>query len=160
MSGKTRFPAISIDQVPTPAARDILGEKSKYKPVVMVVDDESIIADTLTEILIRSGYAAVAAYDGEEAFEMALMSPPELVIADVMLPGMSGIDLAIKIKSVFPDCHILLFSGQASTADLLTSASRQGHRFTLLSKPVHPSQLLTHVSESFKSRRQNIVARN
>jgi CheY-like chemotaxis protein len=160
MSGKTRFSQIPIDQVPTPGPHDTLDEKSTYKPIVMVVDDESIIADTLTEILVRSGYAAVAAYDGEEAFEKALMSPPELVIADVMLPGMSGIDLAIKIKSVFPDCHILLFSGQASTADLLASANKQGHRFAMLSKPVHPSQLLTHVSESFKSRRQNVVVRN
>jgi len=116
--------------------------------VVLVVDDESAIADTLSEILKLSGYAATPAYDGEEALETALLVPPELLITDVMLPGMSGIELAIQMRRIFPDCRVLLFSGQAATSDLLTSAARAGHQFTLLAKPVHPTDLLRRVSES------------
>jgi DNA-binding response OmpR family regulator len=119
--------------------------------VVLVVDDESAIADTLAEILTLSGYAAVPVYDGEEALETALVMPPELLITDVMLPGMSGIDLAISIKRIFPDCRILLFSGQAATTNLLASANRAGHQFTLLTKPVHPTDLLNRVAESLKT---------
>jgi DNA-binding response OmpR family regulator len=126
--------------------------------VVLVVDDESAIADTLTEILSRSGYAAMAAYDGNDALESALLTPPELLITDVVLPGMSGIELAITVRRIFPDCKILLFSGQASTADLLTSAKREGHHFTLLSKPVHPRDLLACVSDSLRHRVSHVGA--
>ncbi len=124
-----------------------------HRPVVMVVDDESSIADTLAEILSRSGYAAVAAYDGDSALESALLTPPEMLITDVVLPGMSGIDLAITVKRIFPDCKIILFSGQASTADLLAAANRDGHQFVLLSKPIHPADLLARIAEGLKHRK-------
>ena len=124
----------------------------------MVVDDESIIADTLAEILNRSGYAAVAAYDGDSALETALLSPPEMLITDVVLPGMSGIELAITIRRIFPDCKIILFSGQASTADLLAAARKDGHHFTLLNKPLHPQDLLARVSENFASHKSTVGA--
>jgi DNA-binding response OmpR family regulator len=120
------------------------------RPVVLVVDDESVIADTLTEILSRSGYAAITAYDADEALEIALTTPPEMLITDVILPGMNGIELAIKIRRIFPDCKILLFSGQAATVDLLASANGAGHHFNLLSKPIHPRDLLAKVSEGLK----------
>jgi len=129
-----------------------------YRPVVLVVDDESTIADTLTEILKLKGYAAMPAYDGESAMESALLMPPELLISDVILPGMSGIELAITVRRVFPDCKVLLFSGQASTNDLLTSAKNQGHHFSLLTKPIHPTDLLARVSEAFSSEPQRTAA--
>lgn len=122
-----------------------------YRPRVLVVDDESMIADTITKILSISGYTATATYDGDDALETALISPPDLLITDVMLPGMNGIDLAITIKRVYPDCKILLFSGQAATADLMSSAKRAGHEFTLLSKPMPPKDLLAMVAMHLNS---------
>jgi CheY-like chemotaxis protein len=65
----------------------------------------------------------------------------------VMLPGMNGIELAITMKRIYPECKILLFSGQASTADLMTSAKHAGHHFTLLSKPMPPQDLLAAVAK-------------
>jgi DNA-binding response OmpR family regulator len=123
-----------------------LSHVSGYRPRVLVVDDESTIADTVTRILSLSGYAATAAYDGDGALETALIPPPNLLITDVMLPGMTGIELAITVKRVYPDCKILLFSGQAATADLLTRAKRGGHEFTLLSKPMPPRDLVAMVA--------------
>jgi DNA-binding response OmpR family regulator len=146
------FPREEVRKPGAPAAHDT------YRPVVLVVDDESSIADTLAEILSRSGYAAVAEYDADSALERALLIPPEMLITDVVLPGMNGIDLAIHIKRIFPDCKIILFSGQASTADLLAAANREGHQFVLLSKPVHPTDLLARISESLKPRKQKTVA--
>jgi DNA-binding response OmpR family regulator len=141
--GKT-FPTVSIKEVP--AAGDKRGG-DQYLPIVLVVDDESIIADTLAEILTRSGYEGIAAYDGDSALETALLRPPEMLIADVVLPGMSGIELAITVRRVFPECRIILFSGQASTADLLAAARQDGHHFALLNKPLHPQDLLKRVSQ-------------
>jgi DNA-binding NtrC family response regulator len=118
-----------------------------HRPRVLVVDDEAIIADTLAEILSLSGFPAIAAYDGNGALGTALLQPPEMLITDVVLPGMNGIELAITIKRVYPDCKILLFSGQATTADLLASARRDGYRFTLLNKPLAPQELLATVAK-------------
>ena len=128
-----------------------LSHVSGYRPRVLVVDDESTIADTITAILSLSGYAATAAYDGDDALETALISPPNLLITDVMLPGMNGIELAITVKRVYPDCKILLFSGQAATGDLMTTAKRAGHDFTLLSKPMPPNDLLAAIAMHLNS---------
>ena len=143
----TSFPTVPLAEVPRPSPS---GDREATRPVVLVVDDESAIADTLTTILNRSGYAAMAAYDAETAFETALMVPPEMLITDVVLPGISGIELAIALREKIPDCRILLFSGKAATADMLAQANSAGHTFELLDKPVHPSDLLTHVSRSLK----------
>jgi DNA-binding response OmpR family regulator len=151
MTGRKNFPTVPIEKVPN---SDSSNAREAYRPVVLVVDDESSIADTLSEILSRSGYAAVTAYDGDSALESALLMPPEMLITDVVLPGMSGIDLAITIKRIFPDCKIILFSGQASTADLLAAANRDGHQFVLLNKPVHPGDLLARIAGSLKPYKQ------
>jgi CheY-like chemotaxis protein len=118
-----------------------------HRPRVLVVDDEAVIADTLAEILSLSGFPAIAAYDGNGALGAALLQPPEMLITDVVLPGMNGIELAITVKRVYPDCKILLFSGQANTADLLATARQAGYRFTLLNKPVAPQELLATVAK-------------
>ena len=141
MIGRSHSPVVPIDSVP-PA------DTSAYRPVVLVVDDESAIAETVAAILSRNGYMAMTAYDASEALETALLTPPELLVTDVMLPGMSGIDLAIKMKRIFPDCKILLFSGHASTMDLMVTARTAGHHFSLLNKPVHPQELLARVASS------------
>jgi CheY-like chemotaxis protein len=154
VSKKPNFPTVSLNEVPKAAP---LSSANGYKPVVLVVDDESIIADTLAEILSRSGYTAIAEYDGDSALETALLMPPEMVITDVVLPGMSGIELAITIRRIFPDCKIILFSGQASTADLLAAARQDGHHFTLLNKPLHPNDLLARVSEVLKTKQHPVV---
>jgi CheY-like chemotaxis protein len=119
---------------------------SESRPRVLVVDDEPVIADTIVTILAHNGYAATAAYDADVALESALVAPPDVLITDVYLPGMNGVDLALTIKRVFPDCGVLLFSGQASATDLLANARRAGRHFTLLTKPVPPMDLLETVA--------------
>ena len=113
---------------------------------VLVVDDERCIADTLAAILRLSGYEVNALYDGESAWSACRSCAPDLIISDVIMPGMSGIDLAIRVKQHFPQCKVLLFSGMAATADLLEDARRQGHDFEVLAKPVHPADLLAKLA--------------
>lgn len=114
-------------------------------PRVLVVDDERIIADTLTTILAKSGYGARAAYSGEMALEMARNFHPDLLITDVVMPGITGIEAAIKMREFLPTCKVLLFSGQATTERLIEAARAQIHEFELLAKPVHPAELLARV---------------
>ena len=111
--------------------------------VVFVVDDERLIAQTLGMILTQSGFAASAFEDPYKALEAAAIGPaPDLLISDVVMPGMSGIDLGVQFRRDYPSCKVLLFSGQAATADMLATAKQQGHEFEVLAKPVHPSDLL------------------
>ncbi|HEX3894131.1 MAG TPA: response regulator [Terracidiphilus sp.] len=155
MSKKNDFPAAAFHEESSARSNH---KNDVHRPSVMVVDDESSIADTLAEILSRNGYSVVAAYDGDSALESALLTPPEMLITDVVLPGMSGIDLAITVKRIFPDCKIILFSGQASTGDLLAAASREGHQFVLLNKPVHPADLLARIADGLKHRKPQTAA--
>ncbi len=133
-----------------PVGEALTLDEFSFRPRVLVVDDEALIADTTATILSMSGYEATAAYDGNDALEAALLSPPHMVITDVVMPGMNGIELATTIQRVFPECQILLFSGQASTVDLLAAAGSAARRFTLLSKPVPPERLLATVKEKLR----------
>jgi len=112
------------------------------KPRVLVADDEPVIADTLAMILNQSGFEARAVYSGERALELAATFAPEMLISDVIMGGLNGIDAAIRIQALLPGIKILLFSGQAATADLLEKARARGYEFEILAKPVHPQDLL------------------
>jgi CheY-like chemotaxis protein len=114
---------------------------------VIVVDDEKVIASTLAIILTNSGFEARAAFCGEEAIELLETFLPDLVIADVIMPGMSGIEVAIIVRNKFPKCKILLFSGQAATSDMLDAARSQGYEFEIVAKPVHPADLLERLRD-------------
>ncbi len=112
------------------------------------MDDEQIIADTLALILRKSGFETEAAYSGGKAVEMAMVLRPHVLISDVVMDGMNGIEAAIRISASFPHCRVILFSGNAATADLLEIAEARGHHFELLSKPIHPRVLLEHLTGS------------
>ena len=112
------------------------------KPKVLVADDERVIADTLATILNQSGFEARAVYTGESAVELAPVFNPDMLISDVIMADLNGIDAAIRIRALLPQIKILLFSGQAATADLLENARTKGYEFEILAKPVHPQDLL------------------
>ncbi len=112
------------------------------KPKVLVADDEQVIANTLAIILNQAGFEARAVYSGENALETVDSFQPNMLISDVIMTGMTGIEAAIQIRHKLPQCKVLLFSGQAATADLLEKARAQGHEFEILAKPVHPTDLL------------------
>ena len=69
---------------------------------------------------------------------------------------MSGIDLAILVKGMYLKCQISLLSGQGATADLLDVASKQGHYFQVLAKPVHPVELLGITGRCFSAAEQDL----
>jgi CheY-like chemotaxis protein len=112
------------------------------RPQVLVVDDENLIADSVATILNRNGYDAVARYGALEAIHYVREWGPDIVIADVILPDLDGVRLAMAVRLLCPAVRIVLFSGNADTAPLVDLASNDGVSFELLAKPVHPAQLL------------------
>jgi CheY-like chemotaxis protein len=113
---------------------------------VLIADDERIIANTLALILSASGFDAKAVYSGEKAIESAEEMRPDVLICDVILGGISGIEVAIRVSKLQPACKVVLLSGQAATADLLERAEAEGHKFEILAKPIHPSALLEYLA--------------
>lgn len=115
------------------------------KPKVLIVDDELTIADTLVEILNGEGYEAMAAANGDSALASAQSFLPDIVISDVVMPGINGVELGIRIRRDPPNCRVILFSGQTETSDLLGEARNRGHEFEIIAKPIRPQTLLAMI---------------
>jgi CheY-like chemotaxis protein len=114
-------------------------------PSVLVVDDDRVIADTLVAVLSMSGYEAVAAYSGKQALTIAHARCFDYLLTDVIMDGMNGIDLAIAIRAISPQCHIQLMSAHNDAGALLAEAMSKGHTFSILAKPFHPTFLLENL---------------
>ena len=145
----THFPTVPVElarQNASPAGIE------RVLPLVLVVDDEPLIAETLAAILNNSGLAALTAPDALAALEIAQLIPPEMLISDVAMPGMNGFDLAIEVTKAIPDCEIILFSGQATSGEMEALNHAAGRDFVTLVKPVHPADLLKRVYERLNSR--------
>jgi len=139
----------SSDSSETPvlpsSSADTDSTRVRPSPRILVVDDEVLIADTIVQILNRNGFIAQAAYSGEQAIEIARRTCPELVLSDVLMPQVDGVEAAIQIRQLCPDARIVLFSGQAATIEILSRARARGYNFELLAKPIHPTQLIQHL---------------
>jgi len=138
-----RFASVTLDEL---RELGLVADSLPPPPLILVVDDEKVIADTLVMILKRKGFAAIPAYGGVSALQIAAVTPPNLLLTDVVMPDMNGIDLAIEICRQVPDCDVLLLSGQAATTDLLARYPEIADSFTVLPKPIHPRELMVKLA--------------
>jgi CheY-like chemotaxis protein len=114
---------------------------------ILVVDDEPKIAHTLVDILRGEGHDAISVSNGKSALEWAVKVIPDVILSDVIMPGVNGIEAAKEILRCLPNCRIILFSGQASSSDILEQARAEGYSFGLLAKPVSPEVLLSAIND-------------
>ena len=114
---------------------------------ILIVDDEAVIADSLALIFRASGFEARSVYSGERAMELASSFEPDVLISDVVMRGVTGIEVGIYVREHLPACRVLLFSGQAATSDLIQAADTKGYHFDILTKPVHPNVLLDYMHD-------------
>jgi DNA-binding NtrC family response regulator len=113
---------------------------------IFVVDDELVIASSLARILRYEGFDDVTYFINPlKALEAVNAITPDLLITDVVMLPFTGLDLAMKMQSVCPECKIILFSGSSSTSQLLEIAKGEGYDFEILAKPVHPNVLLAKI---------------
>ena len=114
---------------------------------ILIADDDPKVADTLRMILENAGYRALVAYSGEEAARLIGEITPDAVLLDVILPGMDGVEVAIRACQAAPNCRVLLFSGRPDAADLLAQAQSRGYSFPILAKPTRPKEVLQKIGE-------------
>lgn len=117
--------------------------QTSTKPKVLIADDEKVIADTLAMILNQGGFDAKAVYTCQNALELAGDFRPDMLISDVIMAELSGVDAAIQIRAMLPEVRVFLLSGQGATPELVAQAQSDGQRFEILTKPLHPRDLLT-----------------
>ena len=117
-----------------------------YEPYkILVVDDEVNIALTLGEILDKEGYEAAVSLSGEEAIERAPRFLPDLLLTDIDLGQMNGIEVALRIHSMLPQCRILFISGHVSI-EKCVEALLQQPCFSYLEKPFQIPELLKAIA--------------
>ncbi len=127
---------------------------------VLIVDDEHTIADTIAKIFQLEGHEALAAYTAEEAVGKIAEFRPELLITDVLLKGMHGIELGTHCRHSTPSCKVLLISGHNDTADLLDQARARGEEFEIVAKPINPKDLLAKALAMLSDGRASTGARD
>lgn len=120
---------------------------------VLVADDDHVIAMTLSQILRLHGYDTETVNSGEAAVAAAEACSPDVLISDVVMGGMTGIEAAVRISEINPGCVVILISGQAHTTDLQSRQRKGREPFEILLKPIHPGALLEHIAASMAMRR-------
>ena len=112
---------------------------------LLIVDDEEGLRSLLSQVLTKAGFQVTAAADGEEAWEIFQEDPVPLVIADIVMPGMNGIELLLKIKEGHPETQVIIMTSFASF-ETVTQALRYG-AYDYLIKPFED---LTMISTAAK----------
>jgi CheY-like chemotaxis protein len=109
---------------------------------ILVVDDNQLIANSTCEILNLRGFCAIAAYDGSTALSLAAEMNPDILLSDVMMPIMNGVELAISVRKILPETAVLLITALTDTKGILEEARRKGYFFDVASKPIYPDELI------------------
>lgn len=114
----------------------------------MVVDDERMVADTLGMIFEKRGFECQVLYTGAEAVASSEGYCPELIVCDLSMPGMGGLEVVASVTSRCPNCRVLILTGHYSG---LRAARKWARTYTglsrVLTKPVPPAILLQEANE-------------
>ncbi len=119
---------------------------------VLIVDDEKNIVTSLQEILNDEGYEIITAEDGLEALEMVQAEPPDLVLLDIWIPGIDGIEVLQTIKTYHPEIEVLVMSGHG-TIDTAVKATKLG-AYDFIEKPFSLDQLVLSVERALKQKKR------
>ncbi|MHC4251171.1 MAG: sigma-54-dependent transcriptional regulator [Planctomycetota bacterium] len=128
------------------------------KANILVVDDEELIRDSLVEALEENGYAAQAAADGEAALGLASAESYDVVVSDIRMPGMDGIELLKKLRELSPETMVVMITAYAELQTAI-DALRYGAADYVL-KPFKRAEILGKVERIVEHRRLVLEVRN
>ena len=139
------------------------------KSSIVIVDDDPFVLESVSRLLIESGHNAISCRNGEDAVVQALRNDVSLILTDIKMPGISGIELLAKIHAIFPEMPVILMTGYAEL-DIAIDAIKMG-AFDFIIKPYNPDYLLhtigkaarhvelLHIEEAYKHRLEETVRR-
>ena len=121
---------------------------ANYK--ILLVDDEDEFVSTLAERLEMRGYAANVAYDGEEALESIENEMPAVVVLDIKMPGLNGIEVLKRLLNLAPGLPVLLLTGYGSTEEGMQGM--QIGAFDYMMKPLNIDDLIKKMEEAISAK--------
>lgn len=125
----------------------------KYK--ILVVDDEEEFATTLAERLVLRGMNARTAFDGHAALEQLEQELPDVVVLDVMMPGISGLSVLQQIKEKWPQVGVILLTGRGSTQNGIEGMHLGAVDY--LMKPIDIDELMDKIKQAASAREESLM---
>jgi two-component system, OmpR family, response regulator len=113
---------------------------------ILLVDDETDFAVTLAERLRLRGLAVETAFDGEQALEKIEQDLPQIVVLDVMMPGLGGMEVLQRVREDHPHLPVILLTGHGSTRDGIEGMKMGA--FDYLMKPIKIEELVEKIEEA------------
>jgi len=123
---------------------------------VLIVDDDRQVRDVLRQIFLAAGYKCVLAKDGDEGLQVFKAGRPPLVVTDLKMPGITGIELLQQVRAVDDDVAVIVLTDAADVKTAIASLKLGAHAF--LMKPINVDELLI-ATERALERRQLLIER-
>lgn len=114
---------------------------------VLIADNRQAMAEWMAETLAGYGYQTTAVYSGHKVVELAAVLRPDVLICEVLMPGLTGIEAGILVRLMLPSCRVILFAERGLASELFERARSRGHQFETLEKPIEPKALLTFLAK-------------
>lgn len=118
------------------------------KKTILVVEDEKAIADILVFNLQREGYNTIVAYDGTEGLRRALEDAPDLILLDVMLPGMDGFEVCKRVRETFRNTPIIMLTAREEETDKVMGLELGADDY--ITKPFSMRELMARVKTNMR----------
>lgn len=113
----------------------------------LVVDDERALADVVCSYLLKDGFEVEAAHDGETALAVARRLDPDVVVLDLGLPGIDGIEVCRSLRT-FSDCYVVMLTARSEEVDMLVGMSVGADDY--VTKPFSPRLLMARIHAMFR----------
>ncbi len=126
----------------------------KTSPVVMVVDDELHMCTVLRRILTQEGYKVTTIPDGETALRLVEKTKPDVILLDLLMPGIDGREVCRRVRQFLPKTQIIYFTAKVESMNPLKSKELRDEADALIAKPATRKQILSKVSRVLQGARQ------
>ena len=113
------------------------------KARALVIDDDRMTADTLAQILSLHGFETTALYSGEQALEWVESFRPDVVLSDIVMRRVNGVDTAMRIRNLHPEVRVILFTASSISVTARNRIEELGFEF--LQRPLHPKDVLAQL---------------
>ncbi|HJR80980.1 MAG TPA: response regulator transcription factor [Anaerolineales bacterium] len=127
------------------------------KSNILVVDDEPVARQSLTDILRLEGFSVNSVPNGQAAVEYVRTNPVELLIVDLRMPGMDGLEVIQVVNQISPETEVILLTAFGSTESAIQALRLRVHDYLL--KPAPPSQVVSSVKKGLVRREARLKAR-
>jgi two-component system alkaline phosphatase synthesis response regulator PhoP len=123
-------------------------------PQILIVDDEPHLRSGLRRILEKEGYKVTTASDGEAALKLGRQITPDVVLLDIMMPGMDGREVCRRIREIVPDVQVIYITARAEPSGPLQSKRLRSEANAFIAKPATSKRIISTVNSLLWSARQ------